>query len=199
MPTGAGKNCYFIIFSLRTCLGCARNASCSVRPVGPGPSWTAPGAPAKGGTPVVALNCKQIPKSHFCHSGAQNGAFGTKKASLEASVMDLCTPKKLRGLCACELLFCPNEWRKITKMLIFTICWRDGHTDRGQRGPAGPPLPREKKLARGRCCASPHSNKVTVARRRRKKLLLHHFQPPHLPGMCQGRIFLVAFLEHSGL
>ena len=27
---GAGKNCYFIIFSLRTCLGCARHASSSV-------------------------------------------------------------------------------------------------------------------------------------------------------------------------
>ena len=35
-------------------------------------------------------------------------------------------------------------------------------------------------------------------RRRRKKWLLHHFQPPHLPGMCQERLFLSAFLELSG-
>ena len=131
-----------------------------------------------------------FPKPCFCPSGAQNAAVGTMKASLRASVMDLCTPKKSRDLCACELLSGQNELRKIAKMLIFTICWRDTQTE-DRRARQDPPS-RGKKSSPWALLRTPHSNKVTVAHRRRKKWLLHHFQPPHLPGMCQERILLRA-------
>ena len=37
---GAGKKWYFIIFSLRICLGCARHGPCFVGPTGPRPGGT---------------------------------------------------------------------------------------------------------------------------------------------------------------
>ena len=129
-----------------------------------------------------------------CRSGAQNGAFHRMRASLGASVMDLCTPQKSCVLGANELLFGQNEAADFTEMLIFTICQRDTHADRGQVGPAGPSLPREKKYPVGGA-AHPPLQQSDSCPQAPEKWLLHHFQPPHLPGMCQERIFLGAFLE----
>ena len=84
-----------------------------------------------------------------CRSGVLNGAFRRMRASLEASVMDLCTPQKVCGLGANELLFGQNESANFTKMLIFTICQRDTRARRGQVGPAGPPPPAGKKYPVG--------------------------------------------------
>ena len=74
------KNGYFIIFSLRTCLGCARNASCSVRLVAPGPSWAAPRAPPRGVPTVFALNGQQIPKTLFLPFGRAKWRFSQNES-----------------------------------------------------------------------------------------------------------------------
>ena len=107
--------------------------------------------------------------------------------------MDLCTPENLCAWRSIWRLFSQKEWQKITKFVIFTICWRDTQTDRHRTdAPSRTPPSCGKKSSPWAVLRTPHSNKVTVARRRRKKLLLHHFQPPHLPGMCQERILLRA-------
>ena len=49
---GAGKKWYFIIFSLRICLGCARHGPCLVGPTGPGP----------GVPPFRTQNWQEVPK-----------------------------------------------------------------------------------------------------------------------------------------
>ena len=105
--------------------------------------------------------------------------------------MDLCTPQKLCILRAGELMFGQNELAIFEKMLIFTICQRDTHTDRGQVGPVGPPLSREKRYPVGGA-AHPPLQQSDSCPQAPEKWLLHHFQPPHLPGMCQERILLRA-------
>ena len=84
-----------------------------------------------------------------------------------------------------------NEGAIFEKRQFFRVCLRR-HTH-GQRtnGPSSPPFPRRKKSSRGRA-SHPPLQQSEHHRRRRKKWLLHHFQPPHLPGMCQERILLRA-------
>ena len=108
--------------------------------------------------------------------------------------MDLCTPQKLCVLRTGELLLVQDELAIFDKILIFlrsaSVTDRQTQDRRVQQDPPS----RGKKSSPWAALRTPHSNKVTVAHRRRKKWLLHHFQPPHLPGMCQERIFLGAFL-----
>ena len=194
---GAGKKCYFIIFSLRTCLGCARNASFSVPFWSfPGVLWP-PGGPRTPENPKSILSGTQVPKCSKRAFGRHYRAAGLKKCffgKICQQIFSSITSKVHGGRAA------PpngqNEGAILENIDFFRSASADRHTHihtHGQRTnwPSTPPPPRRKKSSRGRA-SHPPLQQTECHRRRRKKLLLYHFQPPHLPGVCQERILLRA-------
>ena len=139
------KKWYFIIFSLRICLGCARRGPCFVGPTGPGP----------GVPPFWTQKWQEVPK-------CSKLLFRLQKRSAEVveGVFETLEHHIFSQTClfaALDLSSCRNDKNETAifqKSQFFRVCpVTDTQTE--NRSAWQPPAPRRKFASRGRALASP--------------------------------------------